>query len=73
VDFYIPDSLLVQVSYSIEFSDTRERELNALLKAKKKFEADTFLIITFDSEETIEVNGTMIKAIPVWKWMLQSS
>jgi len=73
VDFYIPGSLLVQVSYSIESPDTRERELNALLKAKKKFEANTLLIITFDSEETIQVNGTEIKAIPAWKWMLQSS
>jgi predicted AAA+ superfamily ATPase len=72
VDFYIPGSLLVQASYSIESHDTRERELNALLKAKKKFEADTLLIITFDGEETIEVNDTKIKVIPVWKWMLQS-
>jgi predicted AAA+ superfamily ATPase len=65
VDFYLPESLLIQTSYSIESKDIRDRELNALLKAKKKLAADSLLIITFDREETKVVNGTEINVIPV--------
>ena len=73
VDFCIPEKLLIQVCYSIESGVTRDRELNALLKARKKLEVDDLLIITFDSEETLVINGNRVSVIPVWKWILQSS
>jgi predicted AAA+ superfamily ATPase len=73
VDFYIPGSLLVQASYSLESRDTRDREVNALIKAQRNYEVEELLIITYDREETIVANSSEIRVIPVWKWMLRSS
>jgi predicted AAA+ superfamily ATPase len=71
VDFYIPAAKwAIQVSYSIANIDTRQRETVALLKLGNFLPADRLTIITYDEEETIETDGSVIEVIPVWKWLL---
>jgi len=71
VDFYVMDiQLAVQVSYSLSDPETRNREVNALLKMAGQIEVRSMMIITKDEEETIETDGYSIKVIPAWKWLL---
>ena len=73
VDFYIPEEeLAIQVSYSIESSDTTEnREVEALQKLPKGLSCKRRLIITYDEEKIIEDDYGTIEVIPCWKWLLQ--
>lgn len=71
VDFYVADAkLLVQVSYSIREAATRKREVDALKKTAAFLHADNLTIVTYDEEETIEEEGLIIKAIPIYKFLL---
>ena len=72
VDFYIPDeSLAIQASYSIQDDDTRTREVNALVALNKIEPLKKACIITYDEEDTLEVNGLKIDIVPIWKWLLK--
>ena len=72
VDFYIPDqALAIQVSYHPHATpDTWKRETDALCKMASRLDCRRLLILTFEEENTVEVNGRRIEVIPVWKWML---
>ncbi|MEM2154335.1 MAG: ATP-binding protein [Nitrososphaeria archaeon] len=74
VDFIIKDgnvvTQLVQVSYSIEDFETREREVKPLIKASELLDCNSMLILTWDTEEEIKVEGKAIKLLPLWKWLL---
>lgn len=71
VDFYIPeDHTAIQVCYNLDNSEgTLDREVKALLKMTEIVECDNLLIITRDTERTLEINGKTIEVIPVWKWL----
>ena len=73
VDFYIPEEeLAIQVSYSIESSDTTEnREVEALQKLPKGLSCKRRLIITYEEEKIIEDDYGIIEVVPCWKWLLQ--
>ena len=72
VDFYLPEEqMLIQVSYSIDNIETKEREIKALNAAMKELNISHALILTHDEEEIIENEGKKIKVIPVWKWLLK--
>lgn len=71
VDFFIPDeSIAIQASYSLQDNETRKREVNALVALNKLTPLKKACIITFEEEDTIEVQGLSIEVIPVWKWLL---
>ena len=73
VDFFIPNErMAIQVSYSMANEATRQREITALLKLSKVYYLDRLEIITFDEESTVQVNGVVIKVIPVWKYLLKN-
>ncbi len=73
VDFYVPETgLAVQASYNISDSDTRCREINALVQLNKAFPLQRALIVTRDQEEHLSEGGLDIEVIPVWKWLLES-
>lgn len=70
VDFFIPESetkTLVQVSYSLENLDTKEREIKALIKAMEEQNMDIGFIYTNNNSEEIKINNRTIKVIPFWK------
>ena len=73
VDFYIPDAALaIQVSYNPHKTDeTWQRESTALIKFTKVLDCQRLLILSYDTEETVEVNGKTIEVTPVWKWLIQ--
>jgi len=72
VDFYIPqDSVAIQACYSLANPQTREREINALTKLSKHIEVKSNIILTYDEEETINLDGIIINVLPVWKWLSQ--
>ncbi len=72
VDFYIPDAYTaIQVCYNLDNADgTLDREMKALAKISDVLECRRLVIITRDTERTLEVEGKTIEVIPVWKWLL---
>ena len=72
VDFYVPSEQLgVQVCYNMLDTETREREISALVKLNVFKPLKRSLIITYNEEGSIIVNGQNIEIVPVWKWMLE--
>lgn len=72
VDFYIPeDNLAIQVSYSIDDIDTKERELCAFVKLRNFMPDVKCLLITNSEEMRTEYNGISIEVLPAWKWLLR--
>ena len=61
---------LIQVSYASAMDEIERRELKALMKASDMLHCKNMLLITWDYEDEIKMNGKMIKAIPLWKWLL---
>lgn len=71
VDFYIPTKkIAIQASFSISDSSTFERETKALVKIANSFDVQRTIIVTYDQERTIEVDGVSIEIVPIWKWLL---
>lgn len=72
VDFYIPDdAIAIQASYSIQNTETRVREVSALISLNKLYPLKRAIIITYDEEEIIEESNLTIEVIPIWKWLLR--
>lgn len=74
VDFCVPkDGLLVQVCYRMVDDQTRTREIGALQKVAKFLKIQRCMVITYDQEETVSVNGLEngIEIIPVYKFLLE--
>ena len=64
---------LIQVCWSTDNSDTKEREVKALIKAMDEFKLEEGLILTGDFEGEEVTKGKKITYKPLWKWMLQHS
>ena len=52
---------------------TRAREIGALQKVAKFLKAQKCLVVTYDQEETIQLNdsGLEIEVVPVYKFLLE--
>jgi len=61
---------LVQVCWNIEEYKTKEREINAMLKAGKELKCKNLLVITEDKEEEEKIQNKKIKYMPLWKYLL---
>jgi len=60
----------VQVSYDMSEDDTKQREIDGLVDACNKFNLKNGLIISYDTEDEIEVGGIVIQIIPFYKIFL---
>ena len=73
-DFVIQENWKItqvfQVTYSLEDSDTKSREINWLVDAMSYYKLTKWIILTYDEEYRIENNEYIIEVIPVWKWLL---
>ena len=72
VDFFIEETgTAIQVAYSItNISD--DRETKSLVEAAKTLkEAKEFIIITYEEEKELNIDGVKIQVIPVWKWLFK--
>ncbi|MBU5678372.1 MAG: ATP-binding protein [Candidatus Aenigmarchaeota archaeon] len=74
VDFVLKEGLrvkqLIQVTYASAKDEIEKRELKALLKASKELKCKDLLVITWDYEDDLKINGKKIKCSPLWKWLL---
>ena len=59
----------IQVCYNLTV-ENKDREINGLLEAMKKFKLDEGLILTYNQTDEFNIEGKKIKVIPVWKWLL---
>lgn len=75
VDFVVADGgkpvELIQVSYDISSSKTRNRELNGLFVGAKDLKCEKLTLITFDTAETVSMNGYTIEIVPAIDWLFQ--
>lgn len=79
VDFVVANNgkidQLIQVSYDISDSDTKKREIRALLKASKALKCTNLLVINkeYSGQEDLEWFGIKRKVvfISLWKWLMQ--
>lgn len=71
IDFFVPEiQTIFQVAYSIK-NISSQREITSLIEVAKSFkEAKQFVIITFEEEDSINIDNIEIKIIPIWKWLL---
>jgi predicted AAA+ superfamily ATPase len=74
VDFVIKEGMqikqLIQVNYVSSKDEISKREVDALLKASEELKCNDLIIVTWDVEEQIEINGKIMKLVPLWKWLL---
>ena len=74
-DFVVKEGLkikqLIQVCYNMSDYNTKEREVRSLTKASKELKCNNLLIITEDKEGEETINGSKIKFVPLWKWLLE--
>ena len=73
IDFVVKKDLsitkLIQVSYEIANINTLDREIKSLIEASDELKANNLVILTWDTERTIEKKGKTIQLIPIWKWI----
>jgi len=62
---------LVNVSYRIDDTRTREREIRALAEGMVYFKLNESYLLTADTEERIAVPNGLIRVIPLWKWLIR--
>ena len=73
VDFFITEKTkpkqIIQVSWTLEYKKTKDREIKALLNAMSEINLNEGLIITYNEEDFIEINNKTITIKPFYKWI----
>ena len=73
VDFVISSNgkvkTLIQVCYDLRNRTTLEREVNGLISGFRDLKCDDLLILNWDQEYKIEVEGRSIRIEPLWSWL----
>ncbi|MBK7960252.1 MAG: ATP-binding protein [Bdellovibrionales bacterium] len=70
VDFYVPQKkLLLNVCYSIEEVDTRNREINSLIEAMTELKIKESYIITHNKSESISNQSMTINILTPQEWL----
>ncbi len=59
--------------YEIENAKLRLRVLMAIYEASKELKCNNLILITWDTEDTIEYKDVTIEVVPVKKWFLQET
>lgn len=76
IDFVVSDNNknieLIQVAFSLDDDNVKEREIRALISAAKFFNTKNVKIITFNDEKTEHIKNITIEIIPAWKWLTGS-
>ncbi|MBT4375776.1 ATP-binding protein [archaeon] len=63
----------IQISKSLKENKTREREVNGLLNAMKRFNLKKGYIISKDEKDSFSIEGKKIFVVPVWKFLLEGN
>jgi hypothetical protein len=74
VDFLIAEGTkpinAIQVSYSLNNSETKTREFRSLIRCKEEYPDISVQVITYDTDAEENFEGTKISCVPFWKWAL---
>ncbi len=62
----------IQVCYEIN-KENQDREINGLVEAMNTFKLKECFILTYNQEDKFVIGDKIIKAIPVWKWLLKEN
>jgi uncharacterized protein len=78
VDFIAVDTggrpaMAVQVCMDLTREEVVQRELEPLLATARYFGIEENWIVTYDQEEDFSRDGIVIRAVPAWKWLLETS
>ena len=60
----------IQVCWSLDDDNTRQREINGLLEAMTAYQLKNGLILTEDESDRLMINEKVITIMPVWLWLL---
>ena len=77
VDFIVVDntghpSMTVQVCMDITQQETINRELEPIITTAKYFGIKENIIVTYNQEKNFFEEGISVKAIPAWRWLLDT-
>lgn len=74
IDFYISStSTAIQAAYSIHESEAYDREVSNLLEfAKNRKDPTSLIIVTYEEEKTLNIDGYMIEVLPLKKFLLKT-
>ncbi len=61
---------LIQVSYDISKTKTKERELDALVRASDELKCDNLVLLTWERDETLDYKGKNIQVYSANKWFI---
>ncbi len=72
-DFFVEETgEVIQVAYSVT-NISGDRETRTLVEAAKTMkESKRFIIITFEEEKELLLDGIKIEVIPIWKWLIKN-
>jgi uncharacterized protein len=74
IDFVLHNNLkiesLIQVTYNINDTETKEREIKALVEASSELRCSNLNIITWDTKETESYKNKKINIITLLDWLL---
>ena len=72
-DFFVEETgEVIQVAYSVS-NISSVRETRTLVEAARILkEAKRFIIITYEEENELTVDGVKIEVIPIWKWLIRN-
>ncbi|HAK95151.1 MAG TPA: hypothetical protein DCM87_09165 [Planctomycetes bacterium] len=78
VDFVATDArgrsvLAIQVCMDISHADTLRREIEPLAATARYFGIKENLILTMGAEQSFSRSGVKVKALPVWRWLLEEA
>jgi uncharacterized protein len=76
VDFIVSNKqknpeMIIQASMDISNTDTYKREVMALVKTAKYFNCKNNFIITYNSQQTINIDNIKISVVPAYKFLLE--
>lgn len=76
-DFVIKNGIhiteAIQVCFTFDLPDTREREIRGLMDAMQRYGLKEGMIITNSMDEILTIEGYKIEIVPAWKWLTKSS
>lgn len=72
-DFFVEETgEVILVAYSVS-NISSARETRTLVEAARILkEAKRFIIITYEEEKELTVDGVKIEVIPIWKWLIRN-
>ena len=72
IDFYLSEfNTAMQVAYSVNEKDAYDREVNSLIAfTKTNHSKSNLMIVTYEEERIIEIDGLLIKVVPLKNFLL---